>query len=370
MDGKTESRTDDIEEEQCADPRKRRGKALQRNRKGAGFRSAKAFADHLGLEAPTYTSYEQGVRSFSIDQACELASALNCSLDDLVGFRPSTHDLSGDQQETDFDSGTAMDSRRRIGRKLQAKRKEAGFKSARAFAEHVGVNPNTYTQYEQGLVTLSFERAWQFAKELGCPVDSFSPANSAEPDGRGSGIPEDEDAREALNRCYELMGHAGRAVLLDAARLMSRGDAWTVDPQIGDDDMGSQYTEWRREIGRALQKHRKEAGFRSAGAFAEHCGVKTSTYTDYEQGRGSMSYERAWEFADVLGCTLDSLGGRVPPRATTFDDPGQETLNACYEAMGDEARERLVGIAQLIVDPTLAGIRKRLERDGGSDGNL
>ena len=92
MDGKTESRTDDIEEEQCADPRKRRGKALQRNRKGAGFRSAKAFADHLGLEAPTYTSYEQGVRSFSSDQACELASALNCSLDDLVGFRPSTHD--------------------------------------------------------------------------------------------------------------------------------------------------------------------------------------------------------------------------------------------------------------------------------------
>lgn len=358
MDGKTESRPNDTEEEQCADPRKRRGKALQRNRKEAGFRSAKAFADRLGLEPRTYTSYEQGVRSFSIDQACELASALNCSLDDLVGFRSSTQDFSGEKQETDFNSCSTMDARRRIGRKLQARRKEAGFKSARAFAEHVGVNPNTYTQYEQGLVTLSFERAWQFAKELGCPVDSFSPVNSAEPDGRESRGPEDEDARGALNRCYELMGREGRAVLLDAARLMSRGDAWSADPQIGDDAMGGQYTEWKKEIGRALQKHRKEAGFRSAGAFAEHCGIKTSTYTDYEQGRGSMSYERAWEFADVLGCTLDSLGGRVPPRAVTFDDPGQEVLNACYEAMGDEARERLVGIAQLIVDPALAGIRE------------
>ena len=131
--------------------------------------------------------------------------------------------------------------------------------------------------------------------------------------------------------------------------------------------MGSQYTEWKKEIGRSLRKHRKEAGFRSAGAFAEHCGIKKTSYTEYEQGRCSMSYERAWEFADVLGCTLDSLGGRVPPRTVTFDDPGQEALNACYEAMGDEARERLVGIAQLIVDPTKAGMR---ERDGGSDGDL
>lgn len=131
--------------------------------------------------------------------------------------------------------------------------------------------------------------------------------------------------------------------------------------------MGSQHTEWRREIGRALRKHRKEAGFRSAATFAEHCGIKKTSYTEYEQGRCSMSFERAWQFADVLGCTLDSLGGRVPPRAATFDDPGQETLNACYEAMGDEARERLVGIAQLIVDPTKAGMQERKE---GSDGDL
>lgn len=334
--------------------RKEVGRRLQAARKKAGFKSARSFADHCKINPDTYTGYEQGRISPSFERLCQFSKELGCPVDYFSPEQP----LSGEQQETDFDSGTAVDSRRRIGRKLQARRKEAGFKSARAFAEHVGVNPNTYTQYEQGLVTLSFERAWQFAKELGCPVDSFSPVNSAEPDGREFGDPEGEDVRGALNRCYELMGREGRAVLLDAARLMSRGDVWSADPQIGDDDMGSQYTEWRREIGRALQRRRKEAGFQSAGAFAEHCGVKTSTYTDYEQGRGSMSYERAWEFADVLGCTLDSLGGRVPPRTVTFDDPGQEVLNACYEAMGDEARERLVGIAQLIVDPTKAGIRE------------
>lgn len=31
---------------------------------------------------------------------------------------------------------------------LQLIRKEAGFKSAKAFAEHMGMSPNTYTAFE------------------------------------------------------------------------------------------------------------------------------------------------------------------------------------------------------------------------------
>lgn len=122
--------------------------------------------------------------------------------------------------------------------------------------------------------------------------------------------------------------------------------------------MGSQYTERRKEIGRALQQHRKKAGFRSAKAFAEHCGINVSTYTDYEQGRGSMSYEQAWAFADMLGCTLDSLGGRVPPNSATYDDPDQEALNGYYESMNSEGRATLVASARLMADSNAVRIEK------------
>ena len=37
---------------------------------------------------------------------------------------------------------------------LQKMRKAAGWKSARAFAEHIGMPVDTYTQYEQGKRTM------------------------------------------------------------------------------------------------------------------------------------------------------------------------------------------------------------------------
>ena len=60
----------------------------------------------------------------------------------------------------------------------------------------------------------------------------------------------------------------------------------------------------------SLQAMRKKAGYRSARVFAEHIGMNVATYTDYEQGRHSFTLEKAWEFADLLGCSLDELAGR------------------------------------------------------------
>ena len=59
-----------------------------------------------------------------------------------------------------------------------------------------------------------------------------------------------------------------------------------------------------------LQRIRKDRGFKSAKAFAEHIGMSKDTYTNYEQGARPITLELAWEFADVLGCTLDELAGR------------------------------------------------------------
>lgn len=58
---------------------------LQAMRKRAGFKSAKAFAEAVGLSVGTYTDYEQGRRQFTLEKAWEFADALNCTLDELAG---------------------------------------------------------------------------------------------------------------------------------------------------------------------------------------------------------------------------------------------------------------------------------------------
>lgn len=71
---------------------------LQACRKAAGWKSARAFAEHIGMSVGTYTAYEQGKREMSLSVACLFADALGCSLDDFRA--PETEyyfmDMGGD----------------------------------------------------------------------------------------------------------------------------------------------------------------------------------------------------------------------------------------------------------------------------------
>lgn len=58
---------------------------LQAIRKAAGYKSAVAFAKALGINEHTYTAYEQGRIPFTLEQACEFADVLGCTLDELAG---------------------------------------------------------------------------------------------------------------------------------------------------------------------------------------------------------------------------------------------------------------------------------------------
>lgn len=100
----------------------------------------------------------------------------------------------------------------------------------------------------------------------------------------------------------------------------------------------------KKDIGKNLQRLRKNGGYSSAKAYAEHMGYNPNTYTQYEQGLISISYERAWEIADDLGCTLDDIGGRKPPRI--YADPNQQRLNDCFENMNEKGQATLVSVAQ------------------------
>lgn len=98
----------------------------------------------------------------------------------------------------------------------------------------------------------------------------------------------------------------------------------------------------KREIGKHLQMLRKRAGYKSAKAFAEAAGLNPGTYTSYEQGERSFTYETAWDMADVLRVSLDELGGRSVKKRK-YTDERQERMNDAFEYLDDEQKEFAAG---------------------------
>lgn len=96
-----------------------------------------------------------------------------------------------------------------------------------------------------------------------------------------------------------------------------------------------------------LQEMRKRAGYKSAKAFADKIGMSVNTYTNYEQGKVNLTLEKAWEFADILRCSLDDLAGREAPKRT-YSDPNQAALNGYYESMNDNGKSALTESARLM----------------------
>lgn len=58
---------------------------LKELRKRAGYGSAEAFAEKVGISVHTYRKYEQGTIDLYLDTACDLAEALGCTLEELMG---------------------------------------------------------------------------------------------------------------------------------------------------------------------------------------------------------------------------------------------------------------------------------------------
>lgn len=115
-----------------------------------------------------------------------------------------------------------------------------------------------------------------------------------------------------------------------------------------------------------LQEMRKRAGYKSARAFAEKIGMSLNTYNNYEQGATKLTLEKAWEFADVLECSLDELAGRRwPPEDLASIDPRRRAMIESYDALTDDgktlASEMVASVAR---DPL-----RRADAAGGSAGH-
>ena len=100
-----------------------------------------------------------------------------------------------------------------------------------------------------------------------------------------------------------------------------------------------------KQIGKNLQKLRKLKGYNSAKEFAEHAGISTNTYTGYEQGRIALTFERAWQIADLLNCSLDEVGGRTPPPKPLAHSPAETELISYYRQCTPWRKDNLMCVA-------------------------
>ena len=48
----------------------------------------------------------------------------------------------------------------------------------------------------------------------------------------------------------------------------------------------------------------------SQAELADKIGVHVNTITNWENGKGGIAFDKAWELADLFGVTLDELAGR------------------------------------------------------------
>ena len=99
-----------------------------------------------------------------------------------------------------------------------------------------------------------------------------------------------------------------------------------------------------------LQAMRKRAGFKSAREFAEHAGINVKTYTNHEQGDASMSLLQAWEYADLLDCTLDELAGRKSPNAHPSISADEQVVVDGYRIADATQKRRMLSAAKLEIE--------------------
>lgn len=65
------------------DMMRRFGTELRKARERAGYKSAEAFAKVMGIEAPTYRTYERGAAEPGLESLIRICAALRIKVEDL-----------------------------------------------------------------------------------------------------------------------------------------------------------------------------------------------------------------------------------------------------------------------------------------------
>ncbi len=107
-----------------------------------------------------------------------------------------------------------------------------------------------------------------------------------------------------------------------------------------------------------LAEIRKEAGYRSARAFAEELGVPTATYSRYELTPDKIPMQAAWRIADFLGCPIDTVVGRAAPLA----DNQRGEVQRWYDNLSSDS-QRLFNEFRQFIGFREESVQRRLEAE-------
>lgn len=83
-------------------------------------------------------------------------------------------------------------------------RRQAGYKTAKEFAEHIGVPVPTYTRYEANPEKIPLKAAWSLADELGCSIDAVVDRNHVE---------DAEAMKGEVQRAYEALSRESKKLM-------------------------------------------------------------------------------------------------------------------------------------------------------------
>lgn len=87
-------------------------------------------------------------------------------------------------------------------RTLKQLRREAGYRSARDFADHLGIPCPTYSRWEQRPTSMPLKAAWAIADDLGTSIDAIADRTDPEP----------AEKVDPLRESYEQLSPVSRAM--------------------------------------------------------------------------------------------------------------------------------------------------------------
>lgn len=88
---------------------------LKSLRKAAGIKTQKEMADRLGIPERRYASWEREEVGINLEQACEIADVLNCTLDELIG-----REITPEMRKNSREAQALLDAREVLEQAIRA----------------------------------------------------------------------------------------------------------------------------------------------------------------------------------------------------------------------------------------------------------
>lgn len=238
---------------------------LRKYRTEAGYKSAKDFADELGIPYPSYMAYENKQREPKYDVLMKMADKLGVTMDELLGY-----DLKQSAEErTGFDE-------RAIGERIKEYRVARGLTQS-DLANKADITRIALGNYERGQRIPTIDIFARIAMALNVSID-------------------------------ELMGYRPE-----------QSSIWRYG-----------ITEPTMTFGDNLKRLRENAGYKQAKDFAKAAGIPYSSYATYEKGSWPNEANLTM-IASTLHVSIDELMGYTPRPLSPLQQIKRDFERAGYE---------------------------------------